>query len=43
VNSDDAGNHSPQWGKNAIASELMNMGTIDVHDARGKTVIDMRD
>jgi len=32
-NLDDARNDNPQWGKDVIVSELMNLGNIDVHDA----------
>lgn len=42
-NSNDVRNHNPQWGDNAIASEVMNMGITNVHDARNKNVIDMGD
>jgi len=31
-NLDDARNDNPQWGKDAVVSELMNLGNIDVHD-----------
>ncbi len=31
-NSNYARNNIPQWGEDATASELMSMGTINVHD-----------
>ncbi len=31
-NLDDVRNDNPQWGKDVVVSELMNLGNIDVHD-----------
>ncbi len=37
-NLDDARNDNSQWGEDVVANELLNMGIIDVHDARDHNV-----
>jgi hypothetical protein len=37
-NLDDVGNDNPKWGEDGVASELMNMGTTYVHDAKVQNV-----
>ncbi len=41
-NSNDVRNDNPQWGEDVVVSELMSIGTTNVH-ARDQNVIDARD